>query len=95
MQTWYVQFSAKGYSQLKKLDLPSYITYDLGAAKYKVLPCIDDAVILLADKCELAHGVIVDSYTRENAVYYVMLVSELNPIYTGRSYRRNWTKKIE
>ena len=92
--TWYVQLSEKVYNQLSKTDLVNggFFEYDRGYASMKVEPAVGDCFILLAKKHEISKGFIQSLYyPRDRPTRYILYIDGINPVFTGKYYRRNWT----
>lgn len=90
-RTWYVQLSERVYNSLllKNNELPGIIQYDLGNAKYRIIPTVDDEIILIAKKHILCKGVIIDEC--RDTLQYMLFIEKITPVYCGMFYRRNWT----
>ena len=87
MNSWFVQLSAINTDKLLTEEFPMLFHYELGNAKMKTLPSVGDCVIILGKKHELCKGFIHSTYENVN----VLFLESLNPVYTGKFYRRNWT----
>lgn len=93
---WYVQLSRYACDNIIKNSarFPGLFEYELGNAKMTILPKVDDHIILLGKKHELSKGFIYEMYEPPvGSTRIVIFLDEINPVYTGRFYRRNWTVK--
>ena len=90
-RSWYVQFTKTNSKSVSIHDNKVYMNFSRGKVNMRILPQVGDYVHALSAKHIIYEGKIIKDF----GDFYILKLNIINPVYTGKYFKRNWTLNKE